>query len=81
MLMCVSRATFIIFTSACAAAFIWATHFVPETANVALEEVDALFQSNAGREDRVLKEEVRYFRAREYRVDALLLITCGGRWG
>jgi hypothetical protein len=31
---------------------------VPETAGVSLEEVDRLFESNAGREDAELRQEV-----------------------
>ncbi|KDR69748.1 hypothetical protein GALMADRAFT_907602 [Galerina marginata CBS 339.88] len=50
--------TFFIFASACTAAYIWATNFVPETANVSLEEVDKLFRSSAGREEGLLREQI-----------------------
>ncbi|KAF8161635.1 general substrate transporter [Crassisporium funariophilum] len=49
--------TFIIFASACMLAYLWATYFVPETANVSLEEIDSLFRSSAGREDVALKQQ------------------------
>ena len=38
---------------------VWAWALVPETAGVSLEEIDALFRSEAGREDAVLRQEVR----------------------
>ncbi|KAF7983028.1 hypothetical protein HWV62_24674 [Athelia sp. TMB] len=40
------------------AGFIWATYFVPETANVSLEEIDAVFKSEAGRKDAEAKAEL-----------------------
>ena len=52
------RLTFLIFASACVLAYIWATYFVPETANVPLEEIDKLFKAQTGMEERVLREEV-----------------------
>jgi hypothetical protein len=39
-------------------AHIWATYFVPETANMPLEEIDKLFKAQMGTEERVLREEV-----------------------
>ncbi|KAF8815983.1 general substrate transporter [Phlegmacium glaucopus] len=53
-----ASATFIIFSSACGLAYFWATYFVPETANVSLEEIDSLFKSAAGREDAAVKEQI-----------------------
>jgi len=47
-----------IFTIACTLAYFWSTYIVPETANVSLEEIDAVFQSAAGREDELLKSQV-----------------------
>ena len=47
-----------IFTIACTLAYFWSTYIVPETANVSLEEIDAVFQSSVGREDEVLKSQV-----------------------
>ena len=51
--------TFLIFASACFAAYVWATYWVPETANVSLEDIDTLFQSTAGKEDLRIRYEVR----------------------
>ncbi|KIM36896.1 hypothetical protein M413DRAFT_281953 [Hebeloma cylindrosporum] len=50
--------TFLIFASACVLAHIWATYFVPETANVPLEDIDKLFKAQAGVEERVLRDEI-----------------------
>ena len=50
--------TFAIFSGACAAGYVWATRYVPETANVALEEIDVVFGSDAARADAVLKRQV-----------------------
>ncbi|KAF8953625.1 general substrate transporter, partial [Flammula alnicola] len=50
--------TFLIFAGACTLSYLWATHLVPETANVSLEEVDKLFRSSAGREEALLKAEI-----------------------
>jgi len=50
--------TFLIFASACFAAYVWATYWVPETANVPLEDIDTLFQSTAGQEDLRIKHEI-----------------------
>ena len=48
-----------IFASACFAAYVWATYWVPETANVSLEDIDTLFGSTAGQEDLRIKHQVR----------------------
>ena len=53
--------TFLVFAAACALGYVWSTFFVPETANVSLEEMDAVFGSSAGREDVALKRQVRFF--------------------
>ncbi|KAI0045874.1 hypothetical protein FA95DRAFT_1560753 [Auriscalpium vulgare] len=50
--------TFGIFGVACFVAYMWATHIVPETANVSLEMIDEVFNSSAGREDLLLKKQV-----------------------
>ncbi|KAF9443883.1 general substrate transporter [Macrolepiota fuliginosa MF-IS2] len=50
--------TFIVFSAACFFAYLWATYVVPETANVSLEEVDAVFNSPAGRDDAMLKQQI-----------------------
>jgi len=47
-----------IFSTACFLAYFWSTYFVPETANVSLEEIDAVFRSTAGSEDGALKRQV-----------------------
>ncbi|KAJ3515026.1 hypothetical protein NLJ89_g2020 [Agrocybe chaxingu] len=49
---------FLIFAAACVAAYFWATYYVPETANVSLEEVDKLFKSSAGVEEAEMKREI-----------------------
>ena len=51
--------TFLIFASACFAAYVWATYWVPETANVSLEDIDTLFGSTAGQEDLRIKHQAR----------------------
>ncbi|TFY61333.1 hypothetical protein EVJ58_g4585 [Rhodofomes roseus] len=38
--------------------YLWSTYIVPETANVSLEEIDAVFGSSAGREDVELKGQI-----------------------
>ncbi|THH16105.1 hypothetical protein EW146_g4483 [Bondarzewia mesenterica] len=53
--------TFMVFACACFAAYLWSTYVVPETANVSLEEIDAVFRSSAGLEDAQLKKQVRAF--------------------
>lgn len=50
--------TFLIFASACFAAYVWATNYVPETANVSLEDIDTLFGSAAGQEDSQIKHQI-----------------------
>ncbi|KAH9935235.1 general substrate transporter [Epithele typhae] len=50
--------TFLIFAAACAAGYVWATRCVPETANVSLEEIDAVFGSSAAAEDAALKHQI-----------------------
>ena len=50
--------TFLVFAAACFAGYIWSTYCVPETANVSLEEIDAVFGSSAGQEDVDLKRQV-----------------------
>lgn len=47
-----------IFASACFAAYVWATYWVPETANVSLEDIDTLFGGTAGQEDLRVKHQV-----------------------
>ena len=46
------------FSTACLAAYFFSTYFVPETANVSLEEIDAVFRSAAGREDLAVRKRV-----------------------
>jgi len=53
--------TFLILAASCTAAFIWATYFVPETANMSLEEVDRLLRASAGREEANLKSKASFF--------------------
>jgi len=50
--------TFMIFGIACSAGYVWATYRVPETANVSLEEIDAVFKSRAGSDDMQLKRQI-----------------------
>ncbi|KAF9463521.1 general substrate transporter [Collybia nuda] len=50
--------TFMVFAVACFLAYFWSTYLVPETANVSLEEIDAVFNSSAGAEDVLLKREI-----------------------
>lgn len=53
-----SSTTFMIFAIACSAGYLWATYIIPETANVSLEEIDAVFKSTAARDDMALKLQV-----------------------
>ncbi|KAF8885991.1 hypothetical protein BD779DRAFT_1441980 [Infundibulicybe gibba] len=53
-----AAATFLTFASACFLSYLWATYIVPETANVSLEEIDAVFGSSAGREDMLRREQI-----------------------
>lgn len=64
--------TFLVFATACFAGYVWSTYCVPETANVSLEEVDAVFGSSAGREDVALKHQVRALRCLSLRQEAAL---------
>lgn len=48
------------FAVACFIGYLWSTYVVPETGNVSLEEMDAVFGSNAGTEDVRLKHQVGY---------------------
>lgn len=50
--------TFLVFAGACGLAHFWATYYVPETANISLEEIDKLFKSSAGQEEAEMKEQV-----------------------
>ncbi|KAJ7189121.1 MFS monosaccharide transporter [Mycena filopes] len=50
--------TFLTFASACFLAYLWATYSVPETAGVALEDMDRVFGSEIGREDAKRRKEV-----------------------
>ncbi|TFK66213.1 general substrate transporter [Pluteus cervinus] len=52
------EATFMIFATACFFAYLWSTYRVPETANISLEEIDAVFKSAAGREDLETKRQL-----------------------
>ncbi|KAG6856014.1 hypothetical protein H0H87_008416 [Tephrocybe sp. NHM501043] len=54
----VSSGTFMVFAVACTLSYFWSTYFVPETANVSLEEIDAVFSSSAGREDAQMKQRI-----------------------
>lgn len=58
---CYCRFTFLVFAGACALAYFWATYYVPETANISLEEIDKLFKSSAGREEGMIKDQVSTF--------------------
>ncbi|KAF7362605.1 MFS domain-containing protein [Mycena venus] len=50
--------TFLVFATACFLAYLWATYTVPETAGVALEDMDRVFGSEVGREDAMRRREV-----------------------
>ncbi|RDX49352.1 general substrate transporter [Lentinus brumalis] len=50
--------TFLVFATACSLGYLWSTYFVPETANISLEEMDAVFGSSVGREDVALKQQI-----------------------
>lgn len=64
---CSYRGTFLVFSVACFAGYLWSTYIVPETANVSLEEIDAVFGSSAGQEDVALKAQVRLVLLRSVR--------------
>ncbi|KAK0437942.1 MFS monosaccharide transporter [Desarmillaria tabescens] len=53
-----SAATFMIFSTACFLAYLWATYSVPETANVSLEEIDAVFGTSSGQDDELVRQQV-----------------------
>jgi len=59
------RATFMIFACACFGAYLWSTYVVPETAGVSLEEMDEVFGSEVGQEDKKRKFEVRIVQQRD----------------
>ncbi|KAJ7821775.1 hypothetical protein B0H14DRAFT_2830346 [Mycena olivaceomarginata] len=42
----------------CFLAYLWATYSVPETAGIALEDMDHVFGSEVGREDAAMRREV-----------------------
>lgn len=48
-----------VFSVACFLGYFWSTYVVPETANVSLEEIDAVFGTSAGHEDTQLRRQVR----------------------
>ncbi len=50
-----------VFSVACFLGYFWSTYVVPETANVSLEEIDAVFGSSVGHEDTELRRQVRAF--------------------
>ncbi|KAJ7454529.1 general substrate transporter [Mycena galericulata] len=50
--------TFLTFSTACFLAYLWATYSVPETAGVALEDMDRVFGSEVGREDAARRRQV-----------------------
>ncbi|KAK7691885.1 hypothetical protein QCA50_005289 [Cerrena zonata] len=50
--------TFIIFATACFFGYFWSTYVVPETANVSLEEIDAVFGSTVGLQDAEYKLQI-----------------------
>ncbi|OCH90574.1 general substrate transporter [Obba rivulosa] len=50
--------TFLVFATACFLGYLWSTYYVPETANVSLEEMDVVFGSSAGREDLAMKHQI-----------------------
>ncbi|KAJ7288855.1 MFS monosaccharide transporter [Mycena rebaudengoi] len=50
--------TFMTFASACFLAYLWSTYQIPETAGVSLEEMDRVFESDVGREDKALRGQI-----------------------
>jgi len=52
------RITFGTFSLACFLSYLWATYLVPETANVSLEEMDAVFDDRVGTMDKVVRGQV-----------------------
>lgn len=63
-----------IFSTACFLAYFWATYYVPETANISLEEIDKVFRSSAGREDEMMRRQVSLLRCSFGRVLTRLAI-------
>ncbi|GLB37895.1 putative major facilitator superfamily, sugar transporter (TC 2.A.1.1) family protein [Lyophyllum shimeji] len=51
-------ATFVTFAVASALGYLWSTYLVPETANVSLEEIDAVFKSPAAWEESQAKQRI-----------------------
>ncbi len=49
-----------IFSTACFLAYLWATYSVPETANVSLEEIDAVFGTSLGKDDDLVRQQVGF---------------------
>ncbi|EKM52272.1 uncharacterized protein PHACADRAFT_100265, partial [Phanerochaete carnosa HHB-10118-sp] len=68
------KGTFMVFAIACFMGYLWSTYVVPETGNVSLEEMDAVFGSNAGADDVQLKHEVSYTTKR---INVFYLLTNG----
>jgi len=50
--------TFGTFSFACFLSYLWATYLVPETANVSLEEMDAVFDDRVGTMDEVVRGQI-----------------------
>ncbi|KAK2464442.1 hypothetical protein APHAL10511_003590 [Amanita phalloides] len=50
--------TFGTFSLACFLSYLWSTYFVPETANVSLEEMDAVFDDRVGTTDEVVRAQI-----------------------
>jgi len=63
--------TFWIFSFACFLAYLWATYSVPETAHVSLEEMDRLFRSEAGQDERLKADIERELGLRDLIADIL----------
>jgi hypothetical protein len=53
-----ARTTFGVFGTACFLAYLWATHVVPETANVSLKLIDELFRFPKNQGDILVKRQV-----------------------
>ncbi|SJK98267.1 related to transporter (major facilitator superfamily) [Armillaria ostoyae] len=51
--------TFMIFSTACFLAYLWATYSIPETANVSLEEIDAVFGTSLGKDDDLVRQQFK----------------------
>ncbi|KAF8626943.1 hypothetical protein AX15_004621 [Amanita polypyramis BW_CC] len=50
--------TFGTFSLACFLSYLWSTYFVPETASISLEEMDAVFGDGMAREDEVVRTQI-----------------------